>query len=91
MRRLAIRDRKRITGAAMVSAELWNIARDREKHPEPFDASDFLPELPEERIRREREYRRAHALAGQPPTKEELAQLAMYKERLFKNLKKTIG
>jgi len=55
MRRLQVRDRKALHGAAMVAAELWNIARDREKHPESFSAKDFLPELPEERARREAE------------------------------------
>jgi hypothetical protein len=81
IRRLAVRDRKQVTGAAMVCAELWNIARDREKHPEAFSASDFLPELPEARAQRERE----EALAKLPPTAE---QLAAYKERLFGHLGK---
>jgi len=76
MRRLQVHDRKRLTGGAMVAAELWNIARDREKHPEPFNASDFLPELPEERTRREREEARAKL----PPTKEEFE---AYKKRLL--------
>ena len=58
MRRLQVWDRKALHGAAMISAELWNSAGmhiDREKHPDPFSAKDFLPELPEERIRREAE------------------------------------
>jgi hypothetical protein len=76
MRRLMVRDRKQMTPGAMVSAELWNIARDRDKHPEAFNASDFLPELPEARRRRERE----EALAALPPTPEALE---LYKQRLF--------
>lgn len=55
MRRLEVRDRKALHGAAMVCAEQWNIARDRREHPEAFTAADFLPELPEERARREAE------------------------------------
>lgn len=85
MRRLEVRDRKHMIGGAMVSAELWNIAfasspEAREKHPESFTAHDFLPELPEERRLREREYARAQALAALPPS---AAELAAYKERLF--------
>jgi hypothetical protein len=53
LRRLDVRDRKALHGAAMVNAEQWNIARDRDKHPEAFTPADFLPELPEERDRRE--------------------------------------
>jgi hypothetical protein len=55
MRRLEVWDRKALYGAAMICAEQWNIGRDREKHPEPFTAKHFLPELPEDRARRERE------------------------------------
>lgn len=55
MRRLEVRDHKSLHGAAMVCAEQWNIARDRNKHPEGFTAAAFLPELPEERARREAE------------------------------------
>jgi hypothetical protein len=55
MRRLEVRDRKALHGAAMVNAEQWNIARDRNTHPEAFTPADFLPELPEERERREAE------------------------------------
>jgi hypothetical protein len=83
MRRLQVHDRKRVTGGAMVSAELWNIARDREKHPEPFTAAHFLPELPEERIRREREEARANL----PPS---AAEFEAYKKRLFANVPKKI-
>ena len=86
MRRLQVHDRKRVTGGAMVSAELWNIAlasseTAREKHPEAFTAADFLPELPEERIRREREEARANL----PPT---AAEFEAYKKRLFANVPK---
>jgi hypothetical protein len=88
MRRLQVRDRKHMISGAMVSAELWNIAfasspEAREKHPEQFTAKDFLPELPEERRRREKEYARAQALAALPPSAEELAG---YKERLMKGV-----
>jgi hypothetical protein len=82
MRRLQVHDRKRVTPGAMVAAELWNIAvaqssdENRQKHPEHFSASDFLPELPEERARREREEARAKL----PPTKEEFE---AYKKRLL--------
>jgi hypothetical protein len=80
MRRLEIRDRKRLLPGAMVSAELWNIHRDREKHPDSFSALDFLPELPEERRRREQEHAREQARTAQPPTSE---QLAAFKARLL--------
>jgi hypothetical protein len=75
MRRLQVHDRKQVTGGAMVSAELWN---------EPFTAAHFLPELPEERIRRERE----EALANLPPTAE---QFEAYKKQLFANVPKKKG
>jgi hypothetical protein len=58
MRRLQVRDRKALHGAAMVSAELWNSAGmhlDREKLPHGVSAKEFLPELPEERMHREAE------------------------------------
>jgi hypothetical protein len=88
MRRLQARDRKHMISGAMVSAELWNIAfssspEAREKHPEAFTAHDFLPELPEERRRREKEYARAQALAALPPSAEELS---LYKERLMQGV-----
>jgi hypothetical protein len=55
MRRLQVWDRKALHGAAMICAEQWNIVRDRKLHPDPLTATDFLPELPEERARREAE------------------------------------
>jgi hypothetical protein len=55
----------------MICAELYNIHRDREQHPEPFSAADFLPFLrgQEEEDEAERD-----------PTPEELE---AYKQRLF--------
>lgn len=55
LRRLARIDRKRLVGAAMICAELYNTTIDRKAHPEAFTAADFLPELPEERRARELE------------------------------------
>jgi hypothetical protein len=58
MRRLQVKDRKALHGAAMVCAETWNSAGmrlDREKTPQGAVPKDFLPELPEERVRREAE------------------------------------
>lgn len=79
MRRLEVRDRKAMTGAAMVSAELWNINRDRERHPEPFTASDFLPETAADRRRRAQK-----ALdAEKPPSDEDFE---AYKAALFASM-----
>jgi len=58
MRRLQVHDRKALHGAAMICAEVWNSAGmnlDRDKLPEGMAPKDFLPELPEDRIRREAE------------------------------------
>ena len=58
MRRLQVKDRKALHGAAMVCAETWNAAGmhlDREKLPQGMAPKDFLVELPEERARREAE------------------------------------
>jgi len=58
MRRLQVHDRKALHGAAMICAEVWNSAGmnlDRHKLPEGMAPKDFLPELPEDRIRREAE------------------------------------
>jgi hypothetical protein len=58
MRRLQVRDRKALHGAAMICAEVWNAAGkelDRTKLPDGMAPKDFLPELPEDRIRREAE------------------------------------
>jgi hypothetical protein len=58
MRRLEVHDRKALHGAAMICAEVWNSAGqkiDRTKLPEGMTPKDFLPELPEERSRREAE------------------------------------
>lgn len=52
LRRLQVRDRKGIQGSAMICAEMYNLMRDRQMHPDPFCAADFLPEIPEERARR---------------------------------------
>jgi hypothetical protein len=76
MRRLQIRDRKALHGAAMICAETWNIARDRNKHPDGFTATDFLPELPEERARREAD---EEVMRTAPET---TAQFASFKEGL---------
>jgi len=69
MDRLAVRDRKMLTGSAMVCAEQWNIARDRAAHPESFTAADFLPETRE--MRRQR--LQAEADAMKPPSPDALA------------------
>lgn len=80
MRRLQMKDRKALHGAAMICAEVWNAAGmhlDREKAPNGMAAKDFLAELPEERARREAE---EEAERTRPVTKE---QFAAYKEGLM--------
>jgi hypothetical protein len=59
-----------------------------QSHPELFTAHDFLPELPEERRRREKEYARAQALAALPPSEEELA---LYKDRLMQGIPRKLS
>jgi hypothetical protein len=88
MRRLEVHDRKALHGAAMICAELWNAAGmhlDRDKLPEGLAPKDFLPELPEERARREAEEEEqrkaadeviAKARAGESPE-----QFTSFKER----------
>lgn len=71
MRRLQVWDRKALHGAAMICAEVWNSAGmhiDREKHPDPFSAQDFLPE---EAARREAE---EEAERSRPINPEQFAQ-----------------
>lgn len=54
--RLEERDRRRDIGAAMICAELWNIAVPREeRNNEAFVAKDFLPPTLEELLEHERE------------------------------------
>ena len=49
--RLEERDRRRDVGAAMICAELWNIAVPRsERNDEGFTAKDFLPPTWEEQL-----------------------------------------
>ena len=74
MRRLQVRDRKALHGAAMICAEVWNAAGmhvDRDKIPGGLVPKDFLPELPEERAQRlaEEEEERNYV-----PSAEELAE-----------------
>jgi hypothetical protein len=86
MRRLQIRDRKALHGAAMICAEVWNAAGmhlDREKLPNGIAAKDFLAELPEERARREAE---EEAERARPIDKE---QFAAFKEGLLAMTRKS--
>lgn len=54
--RLEERDRRRDVGAAMICAELWNIAVPRsERNDEGFTAKDFLPPTWEEQLEHQRE------------------------------------
>jgi hypothetical protein len=56
MRRLQMKDRKALHGPAMICAETWNAAGmnlNRTTFPDGLAACDFLPELPEDRARRE--------------------------------------
>lgn len=90
MRRLQIRDRKALHGAAMICAEVWNAAGqklDRDKTPDGLAAKDFLPELPEERARREAEEWTA---LSQPMDFSAIdkAQFATFKESLLALTKK---
>ena len=85
MRRLQVRDRKALHGAAMICAEVWNAAGmhlDRDKLPEGLVPKDFLPELPEERMQRllDEEEERNYV-----PTAEELAE---FKKALMSSPKK---
>lgn len=76
-RRRELDIRLRLLPAARIEATLCNIHRDRDEHPEPFTALDFLP-VTEEEIREQQE-RESHV-----PTPEEIA---MYKQRLFAGIK----
>jgi hypothetical protein len=85
MKRLEFRDRRYMLSGAMVSAELYNVHRDREKVPEPFRARDFLPEFPEERLARLRREALAEKENERAPSD---AELEAYKQSLVHGFKK---
>jgi hypothetical protein len=62
-------DRKQNFQIAGLRADYCSVHGDRDKHPEGFTASDFLPELREETEQRER----AAVEAQRMPTPEEFA------------------
>jgi hypothetical protein len=83
MRRLQVRDRKALHGAAMICAEVWNAAGkelDRQKLPDGMAPKDFLPELPEERIRREADEDEEEEARKAPP---DATDFARFKEGLL--------
>lgn len=80
--RLEKLDRKRMTGIAKIRCDLWNIHRNLEERPDPYEFTDFLPETAADRRRRAKE----EADAMQMPSKEELE---AYKRSLFSGMKIT--
>lgn len=67
MTRLAVIDRKANLQVAGLRAEYCSVHRDRDRHPDPYIAAEFLPELREETEEREA------AEAAPMPTAEEFA------------------